>query len=97
MGTPKKASSPTSRNLDPDSNVTEESDLHSQEHQIPKTSTDAGRMISIKPVRENASSPIRDNFDPDSNATEESNPQSKKHFTPKTSTDAGRMISIDPA
>jgi hypothetical protein len=38
-------------NLDPDSNVTEESDLHSEKHPSPKISTDEGIMISIKPVR----------------------------------------------
>jgi hypothetical protein len=38
-------------NFDPDLFVTEESDLHQGKHSSPKTSTDAGIMISIKPVR----------------------------------------------
>jgi hypothetical protein len=37
-------------NLDPDSNLTKESDLHSEKHSQPKISTDEGRMISIRPV-----------------------------------------------
>jgi hypothetical protein len=32
-------------NLDPDSNVTEESDVQSEKQFSPKTSTDEGRMI----------------------------------------------------
>jgi hypothetical protein len=48
------ADHPIRDNLDPDSNVTEESDLQSQKHPSPKTLTDAGRMISIKPVSKNA-------------------------------------------
>jgi hypothetical protein len=37
-------------NFDPDSNRTEESDLQSEKHTSPKTLTDEGRMISIKPL-----------------------------------------------
>jgi hypothetical protein len=37
-------------NLEPDSNVIEESDLHKEKHPAPNNSTDAGTMISIKPV-----------------------------------------------
>jgi hypothetical protein len=37
-------------NLDPDSNVTEESDLHQEKHLSPQTSTDEGTMILTKPV-----------------------------------------------
>jgi hypothetical protein len=37
-------------NLDPDSNVIEESDPQSEKHPSPKTSTDAGRMTLFKPV-----------------------------------------------
>jgi hypothetical protein len=74
MGTPKRKSSLTPRNFDPDSNVTEESNLHSEKQLSPKSSTDAGRMISIKPVPLNGHPSIRDNLDPDSNTTEESDP-----------------------
>jgi hypothetical protein len=41
---------PTRRNRDFYSNVTEESDPHQEKHSLPKTSADAGRMISTKPV-----------------------------------------------
>jgi hypothetical protein len=37
-------------NLNPDSNVIEESDVHQAKHLVLKTSTDAGTMISTKPV-----------------------------------------------
>jgi hypothetical protein len=40
-------------NFNPDSKVTELSDLHSEKHESPNTSTNAGRMISIKSVRLN--------------------------------------------
>jgi hypothetical protein len=59
-------------NLEPDSNVIEESDLQGEKHPSPKNSTDAGIMISIKPVRQNAFASIRDNLELDSNVTEES-------------------------
>jgi hypothetical protein len=41
-------------NLDPDSNITEESDLHKEKHSSPNISTDEGRKISTKPVSWNA-------------------------------------------
>jgi hypothetical protein len=78
-------------NLDPDLNVTEESRPHSEKHRIPKSSTDAGRRMSTKPVKLNASSSIRDNLDPDSNATEESDLHSAKHLSLNTSTDEGTV------
>jgi hypothetical protein len=55
--------------LDPGSNGTQESDLPKEKHSSSKTSTDAGRMISTKPVLKNVCFAIRDNFDPDSNVT----------------------------
>jgi hypothetical protein len=45
-----------------------------------KTSTDEGKMISIKPVLKNPSFAFRENLDPVSNGTEESDPQSEKHL-----------------
>jgi hypothetical protein len=48
-------------NLDPDSNRTDESDLHSEKHEFPMNSTDEGRVRFVKPVEENASPAIRDN------------------------------------
>jgi hypothetical protein len=83
-------------NLDIDSNVTKESDLHSEKQSASKTSIDEGRMISIKPVPTNVCTSIRDNFDSDSNVIEESDPQQKKQLEPKTTIDEGRMISIKP-
>jgi hypothetical protein len=62
-------------NLDPDSNITEESDPQPPKQFSPKTSTDEGTMISTKQVSTNANSAIRDNLDPDSNLTEESDLQ----------------------
>jgi hypothetical protein len=87
---------PTSRNRDPDSNVTEESELHQEKQHLSQTSTDAGTMISTKPVTENAFSSICDNFDPDSNITEEGDQPSEKHLSPQTSTDTGTTISTKP-
>jgi hypothetical protein len=59
-------------NLDLDSNITEESDLHEKKEPSLKISTDTGRIISTKPVPLNADFSIRDNLDPDSNLAEES-------------------------
>jgi hypothetical protein len=97
IGAPKKASLDTSRNLDFDSNVTDESDLHSAKHFSPKTSTDAGTMIRIKPLLKNAFSSIRDNLDSDSNVTKQSDPQFEKQSFSKTSTDAETTNSIKSA
>jgi hypothetical protein len=83
-------------NLDPDSNVTEESDLQFEKQPSPQTSTDEGRMSSTKAVPENAHRPIRDNFDSDSNLTEESDLQLEKQLTTKDATDAGTKIPIKP-
>jgi hypothetical protein len=47
-------------NINPNSKITKESDLHSEKHLSPKISIDEGRMISIKPVLINASFSIRD-------------------------------------
>jgi hypothetical protein len=69
--------------LDINSNLTEESDLHSEKHFSLKTSTDEAPMISIKRLLWNASFSIRDNLDPDSNVTEESDLHAEKY--PSTS------------
>jgi hypothetical protein len=50
MGIPRKAHSSTLCNFDPDANVTEESDLQEEKQCTPKTSTDAGIIMSTKPV-----------------------------------------------
>jgi hypothetical protein len=70
-------------NLDLDSNLTKESDPHSQKHISPKNSIDEGRMISIKRVIENASLSVRDNLDPDSMITKESELKLKSTIDPK--------------
>jgi hypothetical protein len=57
-------------NLDPASNVTEESDLNFEKHLLSKTSIDGGRKISTKPVPNNSNSSIYDNLDPDSRVTQ---------------------------
>jgi hypothetical protein len=59
-------------NFDHDANATEESDLQEEKHASPKTPTDAGTIISTKPVPRNAQLSIRDNLDPVANVTEES-------------------------
>jgi hypothetical protein len=69
---PQKASFSIRDNLDPDLNVTDESDPHLEKQLSPNTSTDEGRTILIQPVLQNASFSIRDTLDPDSNVTRES-------------------------
>jgi hypothetical protein len=49
-------------NLEHDSNLTEESDLHSTKHSSLKNSTFEGIIIRIKSVLQNVRFPIRDNF-----------------------------------
>jgi hypothetical protein len=59
-------------NFDPDSKITEESDLHALKHRSHNISTDEGITISTNPVSWNAQCPICDNLDSDLNITEES-------------------------
>jgi hypothetical protein len=59
----KNASYSIRDNLDLDSNITEESDRHSQKQNSSKISTDERRMISTKPVPMNANFSIRSNFE----------------------------------
>jgi hypothetical protein len=73
MDTPKEAFMAALHNREPRSQIIDRSRLHPTKHSEPKISTDAGIMISIKPVPPNAAFSIRDNLDPDSNVTEESN------------------------
>jgi hypothetical protein len=82
--------------LDPDSNVTEESDLHPEKRHACKTLMDEGRMSSTNRVQPNAEFPIRDNLDPDLNVTEESDVHPEKQFSPKISTDEGTIIATKP-
>jgi hypothetical protein len=63
-------------NFDPDSNVTEKSDLSIEKHPSLRTSIDTGRMILINPVLPTTRASIRDNFDSDSTITEEDDPSS---------------------
>jgi hypothetical protein len=67
-------------NLDRDSIVTEESDLQSEKHSSPKTSTDEIIINSNKALKKYARFTIRDNLDPDSNVTEESEMHLEKHL-----------------
>jgi hypothetical protein len=76
-------------NIDSDSNLTSESEIHFEKQFSLKILTDAGITISNNPVLENASFSIRDNFDSDSIVTDESNPHSRKQLSLKTSTDRG--------
>jgi hypothetical protein len=64
---PKNAVSLIRDNLDPHSSAIEESDLHSEKHPSPKTSTGAEIMSPTMPLLENAYSSICNNLDPDSN------------------------------
>jgi hypothetical protein len=73
--------------------VTKESDSQKEKQFTPKISTDAGRLISTKPVIKNARPSNRANLDLDSNITEESDLPPEKYFSPKTSADEGTTIS----
>jgi hypothetical protein len=76
--------------------MSRKSDLQQEKHLSPKTSTDEGTIISIKPIPKNAYFSISDNFEPDSNRIVEIDLQQEKHPSPKTSTDEGTIISIKP-
>jgi hypothetical protein len=73
-------------NLEPDSNVREESDPHLEKQSPPKTSTDAGRVISTKPVSKSVDLSIRDNVDLDSNIADESGLHKEKQSSSKNAT-----------
>jgi hypothetical protein len=72
IGTPKKAFGPTARSREFDLKLTHSSLAHPQKHSSPKTSTDAGIIMLIKPVPRNPAFPINDNPDLDTNATDKS-------------------------
>jgi hypothetical protein len=65
-----------------------------EKHPSPKTSIDAGRMISNKSVSLNASLSIRDNRELESNAIEESDVQPEKHHSAKNTTEPGILINL---
>jgi hypothetical protein len=64
----KNADSSICDNLDLDSNVTKESNSHTEKHSALKTSIDVGIMTDFRSVSENAFFSIFNNFDPNSNA-----------------------------
>jgi hypothetical protein len=66
-------------NLNPDSNITENNDLHSEKHSQDTISIDAGITILTKPVRWKALLRMLDNLNPDSNITKNSESHSEKH------------------
>jgi hypothetical protein len=69
--------------LDPDSNLTEESYTQKSKQSSSKTSTDAGNVISINLVQQKVHFSICDNLDPDSNVTEESDHHKKSTPRPQ--------------
>jgi hypothetical protein len=76
-------------NIDPDSNIIEESDPQPLKHALLKDSTDARTISSIKTAPLNASFSIRDNLETDSNIPEESDLHFEKQISLNTSTDEG--------
>jgi hypothetical protein len=60
-------------------------------HNSPKTITDAAKVISTKPDRENAPFAIRHNLDPDSNLAEETDSRLAQYSSAKTSTKARKI------
>jgi hypothetical protein len=65
---PQNAQSSIRDNREPDSKITEESDLHSEKQESPNDLTDEGRMRAFKRVEQNDLWPIRDNLERCSNA-----------------------------
>jgi hypothetical protein len=84
----------SSASFDPDSNVTDWSDLHNERARFATKSTDAARQIDCND--EQSGSPcvsIQVNFDTDSNATDKRKAQPPKYFEQRISTD--REMKID--
>jgi hypothetical protein len=79
-----------------DSNVIQESELQFEKHHSLKNSTDAGRMISIKPVSRNAHRGICANLESVSSVTEKSDLLSEKQFAPKNTTELGTRTNLTP-
>jgi hypothetical protein len=90
---PQNASDSMRFNCDSDSNEIDESDLHSEKHDIPSTSTFRGMTIDCNEDNEHAKDSIRVNCEFDSNEIDESDLQLKKHFETRISTLRG--ITID--
>jgi hypothetical protein len=82
-------------NLDPDSNITEESDLQQRKHPSPKTSIDEGILTNFKPVCKNILFGICFSIEPFSNTTNSNILFSETHSEVRHSADEGihRMLS----
>jgi hypothetical protein len=63
---------------------------------VQSTSTDAGKIMVVKPVPSNVVASIRCNFERSSNVTDESDLQVEKQFAQSTSTDAGIIMAVKP-
>jgi hypothetical protein len=76
-------------------NEINESDMHSEKHDLPRYVTDDGIIIVVNPEEENADSLIRCKFDSVSNKIDESELQNEKHDLRKYATDDGITIIIN--
>jgi hypothetical protein len=87
------ADSPIRESLEPDSNVTVESDSQSRKQLSHTDSTDDGIQIDESDEQlQNAESPRHASREPDSNVTIESDSQSRKQLSHTDSTDDGIQI-----
>jgi hypothetical protein len=90
---PESALAPIRASFDPNSNVNDESAVHSEKELSPRNSTEAGRQIDFNDEqRENAPASIRASFDPNLDVNDESAVHSEKELSPRNSTEAGRQI-----
>jgi hypothetical protein len=72
--------------------VIDDSDLHTEKHFDPRTSTFLGIMIDSSDDHANTLDLMRVNRESDSNVIDESDLHPEKHFDPRTSTFRGIMI-----
>jgi hypothetical protein len=84
------------KSLEPGSNVTLESALHSVKQPWQRSSTDDGMQIDESDEQdENAHASIRETLQPDSNLTLETDLFRKKHRQPRVSIESGIMIAAE--
>jgi hypothetical protein len=82
-------------NLESDSNVIDESDLHFEKHDEQRSSTFRGRTIDSSDDFENALDSIRVNLESDSNVIDERDLQHEKHDEPRIAREQGIVISAE--
>jgi hypothetical protein len=92
-----KARAPIRLNLEPGSNISDESEVHSEKQSSQNASTEDGMHIDSNVAQSaNSRDSIQFNLEPGSNVSEESDSQPQKHSRERISIPAGTDIEQQP-